>query len=119
MMTPHHVELASSERNALCMLFVDGRLAAACRGSAVAPVRAGQLIRWFIRSRRPNATFALTERRGVREALVASGCCEAPLTTGVHEAVRPPRRRRAVAAALGRSGRQQQPLHATEQRSHG
>lgn len=98
MMTPHHLELASSDRNALCAIFLDGRLAALGRGSATAAVRDGQQIRWFVRSRRRTATFALTERRGVREVQVAAGRCEPPLLTGHHLAARPVARRRAARA---------------------
>jgi hypothetical protein len=84
-MTPQHsIELRSTDHAALCVLLVDGQVAALGHGSATASFRKGQQVRWIVRTRRRKATFALCEHRNGREKLVATGPCEAVITSGRH-----------------------------------
>lgn len=94
----HTIELSASDSAALCTLFLDGRLAALGHGTISITVRPGQHVRWFVRSRRRNATFALVESRRGNEQLVDEGRCEGGCALGEH--VSEKRRARASAAAV-------------------
>ena len=95
----HTIELSSSDTSALCLIFLDGRIASMGHGTVSAPVHPGQHVRWFVRARRRNATFALLESRRGSEQLVDEGRCEARFATGEHLAEK--RRARRAQAASG------------------
>ena len=84
-MTPKYtVELTSTDKAALCVLLVDGRVAAMAHGSASAPLHKGERVRWFVRARRRNAAFALVANRNGTERLLEAGACEPVVTCGAH-----------------------------------
>lgn len=94
------LELSSNDPAALCLIFVEGQLAAMERGAASAPVHAGAHVRWFVRpgsKRNPNVT--VVQRLEGAERLLFEGRCEGGLGSGVVVSERMRRRRKLTVAA--------------------
>lgn len=74
------LELSCRDENALCALFVDGKLEDLGWGGASCLVRTGQLVRYFVRPSRAGATWKLVEVGAHRERQVDAGRCWAAFT---------------------------------------
>ncbi|WP_373044652.1 hypothetical protein [Vulgatibacter sp.] len=95
----HNIELSSTDKAALCMIFVDGRIAVVSHGAASTTVRTGQEVRWMVRPRRRNAGFAVIDSFRGEATLLVEGRCDPVVTIGEPVLVRASRTRRGTAAA--------------------
>lgn len=86
MSTDTLIEISSNDPSALCMLFINGKIAEVGQGHAAIAVKGGQRVRWFVRPSRRNrrAGVKVVESRGDQSVVLFDGRCHPIIESGVH-----------------------------------